>query len=54
MTPADAIDWVLLQVEETPDGVVLTERLDKFDFGGTWLELPVMGLFELRNGKITA
>lgn len=53
-TPADAIDWVLMAVAETPDGVVLTERLDKFDFGGKWLELPVMGAFELSDGKITA
>jgi hypothetical protein len=25
---ADAIDWVLLQVAEMPDGVVLMERID--------------------------
>ncbi|MBT5773666.1 MAG: SnoaL-like domain-containing protein [Dehalococcoidia bacterium] len=53
-TPADAIDWVLMEVAETAGGVVLTERLDKFDFGGKWLELPVMGTFELGDGKITA
>ena len=53
-TPATAIDWVLLQVAETPEGVVLTERLDKFDFGGKWVELPVMGTFEVSDGKITA
>ena len=32
--------------------VVLTERTDKFDFAGTWVEIRVMGTFEIENGKI--
>lgn len=51
--PADVIDWQLLSISEDENGVVLTERLDRFDFGGTWVELPVMGAFELADGKIT-
>lgn len=54
VTPADGLDWVMLELAETSGGVVLTERLDKFDFGGKPLELPVMGAFELSDGKITA
>jgi limonene-1,2-epoxide hydrolase len=33
---------------------VLTERLDKFVLGGKTVELPVAGVFELKDGKITA
>ncbi|HEV8574090.1 MAG TPA: limonene-1,2-epoxide hydrolase family protein, partial [Dehalococcoidia bacterium] len=36
------------------DGSVLTERLDKFALGGKKIELPVMGVFELTDGKIAA
>lgn len=53
-SPADAIDWQLLAIGEAEDGTVLTERLDRVDFGGSWVELPVMGAFELAEGKITA
>ena len=42
------------RVAETEAGVVLTERTDRFEIGGSWIELPVMGSFELRGGKITA
>jgi limonene-1,2-epoxide hydrolase len=34
--------------------VVLTERVDVFDFGATHIELPVSGTFELRDGKIAS
>ena len=53
-SPATTIDWQLLAIAETPDGTVLTERLDRFDFGGKWVELPGMGSFDLVDGKITA
>jgi limonene-1,2-epoxide hydrolase len=34
---------------------VLTERVDNFDLaGGKKLSLPVMGTFEIENGKIQA
>jgi limonene-1,2-epoxide hydrolase len=51
---ATAIEWELLQIAETEGGVVLTERVDKFEIGGKWIALPVMGAFELRDGKISA
>ena len=51
---ATAIEWELHQIAETEGGVVLTERVDKFEIGGKWIALPVMGAFELRDGKICA
>jgi limonene-1,2-epoxide hydrolase len=51
---ATAIEWELHQIAETEGGVVLTERVDKFEIGGRWIALPVMGSFELRDGKICA
>ena len=36
------------------DGVVLTERVDTFTLGQTVAALPVMGTFEVRDGKISA
>jgi limonene-1,2-epoxide hydrolase len=39
-------------VAETPGGVVLTERTDRFRVRGKWIELPVMGAFALRGGQI--
>ena len=39
----------------TGDGdVVLTERVDIFELPGKTISLPVMGTFELRDGKIAA
>ena len=33
---------------------VLTERIDSMVVAGIYIELPVMGTFEIQNGKITA
>ena len=40
-------------IAEGINGVVMTERTDKFRINGKWLDLPVMGIFELADGKIT-
>ena len=34
-------------------GTVFNERTDRFQMGGRWIEIPVCGIFEVRNGKIT-
>jgi limonene-1,2-epoxide hydrolase len=34
-------------------GTVFTERVDRFRAGDQWLELPVAGLFLVKDGKIT-
>ena len=52
MGMATEVDWVVHHLAETPDGVVLTERTDRFLVRGKWLELPVMGCFALRDGRI--
>ena len=54
MGMASRIDWVVRQLAETAQGVVLTERLDRFLVKDCWIELPVMGAFEVRDGRITA
>ena len=54
MGMASEIDWVLHHLAETQGGVVLTERLDRFLVRDRWIELPVMGTFEVRDGRITA
>ena len=51
---ASRVEWVLHQIAESQQGVVLTERTDRFEIGGRWVELPVMGSFELAGGRITA
>ena len=38
---------------ELADGdLVMNERTDRFKIGDTWTDLPVMGVFELRDGRI--
>ena len=54
MGMASQVDWVLHDVAESSEGRVLTERLDRFLISEKWVELPVMGAFELKNGKISA
>mgnify|MGYP003343616549 CR=1 FL=1 len=41
-------------VELAEGDVVLTERIDVFHMGETTIELPVMGIFEVRDGLIAA
>ena len=45
--------WVILHQAVTGD-VVINERLDRFKVGEQVVELPVCGVFELREGKIAA
>ena len=48
---ASAVEWrVLRQVAEA--GVVMNERLDRFRLGHRWVEVPVMGVFEVADGRI--
>jgi limonene-1,2-epoxide hydrolase len=50
---ATRIEWVVHHIAEDEAGVVLTERTDRFEIGGKWVELRVMGTFVLRAGKIS-
>ena len=51
---ASETDWIVHRIAEDADGVVMTERTDRFLVGETWVEIPVMGTFELRGGKLCA
>ena len=50
------IEWVIVRqssVGDTTAGVVLNERVDRFKMGDRWVELPLAGVFEIRDGKIS-
>lgn len=49
---AQAIEFRVHFDAENAAGVVMNERTDRFQVNGTWVELPVMGVFELQAGKI--
>ena len=50
----EGVDWETLSIA-APGNKVLTERIDRFDLaGGKKIDLPVMGTFEIENGKIKA
>lgn len=53
LDPVREVEWrVLRQVEV--GNVVLNERIDRFEIGDGWLELPVAGVFEVDDhGLIT-
>ena len=53
---AKAVEFVVHhQAENTATGVVMNERTDRFLLSdGRWAALRVMGVFELREGKISA
>ena len=51
---ANAVDWVTLNIAANGP-VVLTERIDNFKMShGKDVSVPVMGTFEIENGKIKA
>jgi len=51
LASAESSEWVVHR--QVADGnLVLNERTDRFLVGGRWLELPVAGIFELRDGLI--
>ncbi len=51
--PAEVIDWQISH-QAVVGNVVLNERVDRFVLGGNEIVLPVMGAFEIRDGKIAA
>lgn len=51
-TPFTSGDWEIKNIAAAGD-VVLTERVDKF-IGAKSISLQVMGVFEIRDGKISA
>lgn len=50
------IDWRILRQTSSGDltnGLVLNERDDRVEIHGRWTTLPVAGVFEIKNGKLT-
>ena len=53
MGAASEVQWDIVNIV-ADGGVVLTERVDKFKVNDQWIELRVMGAFEVADGKINA
>lgn len=52
--PCDRMEWIVHHSAEH-DHTVLNERTDRFRLAdGRWVELRVMGVFEVLDGRITA
>ena len=50
----ESVAWEVISIAENSNKV-LTERVDRFDMpGGKKIDLPVMGTFEITDGKISA
>lgn len=54
VTGAEQVEFVIHTIAEAANGSVLTERTDRFLMGGKWIEVRVMGVFEFKNGLISA
>jgi limonene-1,2-epoxide hydrolase len=48
---ASESEWVVHR-ELANDTTVMNERTDRFHVGDRWLELPVAGVFQIRDGQI--
>jgi limonene-1,2-epoxide hydrolase len=52
LAACSTIDWVVhRQAAEGP--LVFNERLDRFEMPFGWIEMPVTGVWEVHDGKIT-
>lgn len=51
--PFERAEWEIRNIAAADD-VVLTERVDRYARAEKPVELPVMGTFEIRDGKIAA
>lgn len=51
---AEAVEFRVHHQGESPAGVVLNERTDRFKINGRWVEAGVMGVFEFDGDKIKA
>jgi limonene-1,2-epoxide hydrolase len=48
----DEVEWVIHR-QVAAGGLVLNERTDRFGMNGKWMDLPVAGVFEVHDGRIT-
>jgi limonene-1,2-epoxide hydrolase len=54
LATASSVEVKVRHIAETSDGAVLAERTDIFDNNGKTMSVDVMGVFELKDGKIHA
>jgi limonene-1,2-epoxide hydrolase len=47
-----AVEWIVHRQTATGD-VVMNERTDRFRFGEKWIGVKVVGVWEVRDGRIT-
>ena len=52
LAAASEVEWPVSR-QIVAGNVVVNERLDRFRIGSGWLELPVAGVFEVVDGRIT-
>jgi limonene-1,2-epoxide hydrolase len=53
LTSSDATEIRVLAITEAKPGLVMTERVDRFRIkGGKWIDCPVMGAAEVRDGRL--
>lgn len=52
LADATGVDWVVHR-QVAGGTTVMNERTDRFEIAGTWHEIPVMGVFEVVDGRIT-
>ena len=50
---ASEVQWDMPHIV-ADNGIVMTERVDKFKINDNWIALPVMGIFEVSGGRISA
>lgn len=51
---ASELNFIVHNQVEGADGIVMNERTDRINLAGKLVELPVMGVFEFTDGKISA
>jgi limonene-1,2-epoxide hydrolase len=50
---ASNIEWIVHNIAEDSNGTVLTERTDRFEINGQWMDILVMGVMEFEDGLIS-
>lgn len=51
LSPADEVDWRVRNIASTGD-LVFAERVDRFTISDRIVELPIVGVFEIADGRI--
>ncbi len=52
LVPANDVQWIVSR-QLAGGTTVMNERVDRFLMGSTWIELPVVGVWEVVDGLIT-